>query len=82
MVHITVQDNGVGMKPDVQKHIFDPFYTTHFGQGGSGLGLHITFNLITSVLGGRIQVKSKPQQGSRFIVTIPLTAPERASSSS
>ncbi|OOE78793.1 hypothetical protein BZG72_15015 [Salinivibrio sp. PR6] len=81
-VHITVQDNGVGMTPDVQKHIFDPFYTTHLGQGGSGLGLHITFNLITSVLGGRIQVKSKPQQGSRFIVTIPLTAPERASSSS
>ncbi|OOF22625.1 hypothetical protein BZJ19_14430 [Salinivibrio proteolyticus] len=76
LVHITVRDNGAGMSYDVRKRIFDPFFTTRLGQGGSGLGLHITFNLVTSVLGGRIEVKSEPNKGSRFTITIPSTAPE------
>lgn len=77
-VNITVRDNGAGMTPEVQKRIFDPFYTTRLGQGGSGLGLHITFNLVTGILGGRIEVQSEPEHGSCFTITLPLIAPERA----
>ncbi|PCE65465.1 sensor histidine kinase [Salinivibrio sp. YCSC6] len=75
-VSIRIHDDGAGMTPEVQKRIFDPFYTTRLGQGGSGLGLHITFNLVTGVLGGRIEVKSEPDKGSRFTITIPSTAPD------
>ncbi|WP_164831588.1 ATP-binding protein [Salinivibrio socompensis] len=77
-VNITVRDDGAGMTPEVQKRIFDPFYTTRLGQGGSGLGLHITFNLVTGILGGRIEVQSELEKGSCFTMTIPLIAPERA----
>ena len=77
-VNITVRDNGAGMTPEVQKRIFDPFYTTRLGQGGSGLGLHITFNLVTGILGGRIEVQSELEKGSCFTMTIPLIAPKRA----
>ncbi|WP_439438093.1 ATP-binding protein [Salinivibrio costicola] len=48
----------------------------HALQGGSGLGLHITFNLVTGILGGRIEVQSEPDKGSRFTITIPSTAPD------
>ncbi|OOF00043.1 sensor histidine kinase [Salinivibrio sp. IB643] len=75
-VSIVIRDDGAGMTPEVQKRIFDPFYTTRLGQGGSGLGLHITFNLVTGLLGGRIEVKSEPDKGSRFTITIPSTAPD------
>lgn len=74
-VSLSVKDDGCGIPLELQKHIFDPFYTTKLGQGGSGLGLHITFNLITGVLGGRIDVDSVEGQGSRFTVTLPKSAP-------
>ncbi|OOF02966.1 hypothetical protein BZG79_14465, partial [Salinivibrio sp. MA427] len=77
-VSIRIHDDGAGMTPEVQKRIFDPFYTTRLGQGGSGLGLHITFNLVTGILGGRIEVQSEPEHGSCFTITLPLIAPERA----
>lgn len=77
-VTITLLDDGAGMTAEVQKRIFDPFYTTRLGQGGSGLGLHITFNLVTGILGGRIEVQSAPDHGSCFTITIPLVAPDRA----
>ena len=48
------RDNGNGIKPEVRKTIFDPFVTTKRGQGGSGLGLNIVFNLVHSKLGGTI----------------------------
>ena len=43
--------------------MFDPFFTTRRGQGGSGLGMHIVYNLVTQSLGGRIRVDSVPGQG-------------------
>lgn len=79
-VTLRVSDDGCGIPLDRHKSIFDPFYTTRLGQGGSGLGLHITFNLVTGILGGRIEVQSTPDQGSCFIVTIPLVAPTLADS--
>lgn len=75
MVHVLVSDDGVGIKPEMQKKIFDPFFTTQLGQGGSGLGLHIVYTLVTGLLGGRIEVESEVGVGTRFILQLPLVAP-------
>jgi len=82
MVEITIADDGKGMDKAVAEHIFEPFYTTRLGQGGSGLGLSISMNIVTGVLGGTLVVRSQPGHGSRFIVKIPLIAPHQARSSS
>lgn len=74
-VLIVFEDNGKGIPPEIIKRIFEPFFTTKFGQGGSGLGLSITFNIITNVLGGEIRVSSKVDHGSRFEISLPLVAP-------
>ena len=76
-VCLVCRDDGVGMAPEVQQRIFEPFYTTRFGQGGSGLGLHIARNIVVGLLGGTIDVRSVPGQGAEFRVTIPLAAPVR-----
>ncbi|MFY9178402.1 MAG: PAS domain-containing protein [Venatoribacter sp.] len=75
-VSITVRDNGMGISSADQKKIFDPFFTTKLGHGGSGLGLHIVYSLVTGLLGGRIQVKSEEQIGTEMIITLPMKAPE------
>ncbi|WP_298018409.1 ATP-binding protein [uncultured Castellaniella sp.] len=74
-VRLTVADDGCGIPPGDRKRIFDPFFSTRLGQGGSGLGLHITHTLVTGLLGGRIEVDSEPGQGSRFVLHVPLRAP-------
>jgi len=75
LVKITVSDNGVGMAPNILAHIFDPFFTTKLGKGGSGLGLSISYRIVTSVLGGNITVISTPGQGAQFTISFPKTAP-------
>jgi signal transduction histidine kinase len=60
-------------------NIFDPFFTTRRGQGGSGLGLHIVYNIVTGTLGGRIEVASQLGHGTRFTLVLPLKAPDVAS---
>ncbi|MBC7405446.1 MAG: HAMP domain-containing histidine kinase, partial [Cytophaga sp.] len=72
---IIVSDNGKGIPEENIGRIFDPFFTTKLGQGGSGLGLNIVYNLITGVLGGSIVVTSQLNQGTRFNITIPKVAP-------
>ncbi len=74
-ITLSVADNGGGIPPDVQPRIFDPFFTTRRGVGGTGLGLHIVFNLITQRLGGTITVEDAPPSGTRFVVQLPLSAP-------
>ncbi|MCP5269247.1 MAG: PAS domain S-box protein [Zoogloeaceae bacterium] len=76
-VCLTVSDDGVGIPPDHLHRIFDPFFTTRLGQGGSGLGLNIVYNIATGVLGGTIRVESRPGEGASFIVNLPATAPRR-----
>jgi PAS domain S-box-containing protein len=66
------QDNGRGMSEDERAHIFEPFYTTKRGQGGSGLGLHIVYNLVTQALDGRITCESTPGSGTIFTIEIPM----------
>lgn len=64
-------DNGKGMTQDLVTRIFEPFFTTKRGQGGSGLGMHIVFNLMTQTYGGSIACESMPGSGTRFIMTFP-----------
>lgn len=78
---ITVQDNGVGIPDENINQIFDPFFTTKMGEGGTGLGLHIVYNIITSILGGKVHAESD-KNGCRFIVDIPLKAPNKSENNS
>jgi len=66
------EDNGKGMTQKVIKHIFDPFFTTKMGQGGSGLGMHIIYNLVTQKLRGTIKCYSALEKGTKFIINIPI----------
>jgi signal transduction histidine kinase len=71
-VFVTYRDDGIGMSDEVRRKIFEPFFTTRRGEGGSGLGLHIAYNLATQVLRGTITVESAPGQGVRFTVRFPV----------
>ncbi len=77
-VELVFCDDGVGIQLPHQARVFDPFFTTKLGQGGSGLGLNIVYNLVTAVLGGSIRLESAPGQGSSMIMVLPLTAPHPA----
>jgi signal transduction histidine kinase len=72
-LHLTYSDDGEGIDSDIIERIFDPFVTTKRGQGGSGLGTHIIYNLVTQGLGGRIQCISAKGQGCRFEITLPMS---------
>jgi PAS domain S-box-containing protein len=74
-VEIQVQDDGVGMSADVVPRVFEPFFTTRLGLGGSGLGLSIVRTLVTQKLGGTIHLQSKSGVGSTFTLRLPLQAP-------
>ena len=67
------RDNGRGMPEEVQKKVFEPFFTTTRGSGGTGLGLHIVYNLVVFKLKGTILCHSTPGEGTEFIITAPLT---------
>ncbi|HZR33974.1 MAG TPA: HAMP domain-containing sensor histidine kinase, partial [Nevskia sp.] len=62
-------------------HIFEPFFTTRRGQGGTGLGLHIVYNLVHALLRGTVLVNSTAGQGTTFTIQLPqhLPAPPRTS---
>ncbi|WP_374360852.1 CHASE domain-containing protein [Pseudoduganella danionis] len=68
-------DDGVGMSPGTLRKIFDPFFTTKLGQGGSGLGMNIVYNIVTGVLRGTIQVESQAGQGTTVTLVLPLQLP-------
>lgn len=73
-VEIIFADDGAGMTPDVQRQAFDPFFTTRRNEGGTGLGLHIVYNLVTQQLGGRMMLESRLGQGTTFRIIMPKTA--------
>lgn len=71
LVRLTVADDGTGIPEAVLPQIFDPFFTTRRDAGGTGLGLHVVYNLVTQRLGGRIQVDSQVGSGTRFTILFP-----------
>jgi signal transduction histidine kinase len=74
-VEIIFADNGCGMSLDVRRRAFDPFFTTRRDQGGTGLGLHIVYNIVTNRLGGRLDLDSEPGSGTRIQIILPRIAP-------
>jgi signal transduction histidine kinase len=68
---VTVMDTGVGIPQPEQNRIFEPFFTTKGDQGGTGLGLSVTYGIVTDH-GGQIDVESEPDKGSKFMVWLPL----------
>ncbi|MDR6658354.1 signal transduction histidine kinase [Tardiphaga robiniae] len=79
-IEISFSDNGAGMSPDVQRQAFDPFFTTRRNEGGTGLGLHIVYNLVTQQLGGRMMLESRLGQGTTFRIIMPRAATGAAGS--
>ncbi|MCR5815072.1 MAG: two-component sensor histidine kinase [Desulfovibrio sp.] len=73
-LRITVRDNGMGMPPEVLRHIFEPFYSTK-NDKGTGLGMFITYGIVRK-LGGDISVESEEGQGSVFTIVLPLVPPD------
>ncbi len=71
-VELSFSDDGRGIPADSMPNIFNPFFTTKLGRGGSGLGLHLAYNIITKGLGGRIVATSALGEGTCFQVHLPL----------
>lgn len=65
---IIYSDDGVGMEEAIRLRIFEPFFTTRRGQGGSGLGMHIVYTLVSQSLNGHIECESTPGVGTRFLI--------------
>lgn len=69
---ITYRDDGAGMGQEQVEKIFEPFYTTIRGKGGTGLGMSIVYNTVTRKLGGTIDCFSEPGQGVEFKIIFPI----------
>ncbi|MCW8833198.1 MAG: HAMP domain-containing histidine kinase [Colwellia sp.] len=72
-LHLNYQDDGSGIDESVKSRVFEPFTTTKRGSGGSGLGLHLVYNLVTQALNGHIDFESNQGKGTKFEVVIPVT---------
>jgi signal transduction histidine kinase len=71
LVHLEFADDGKGMEANQLARIFEPFYTTRRTEGGSGLGLYICYNIVTTQLGGSIHCNSTPDNGCSFDIRFP-----------
>ncbi|GAC13762.1 ATP-binding protein [Aliiglaciecola lipolytica] len=71
-IKIRYVDDGKGIPEHLRKRIFDPFVTTKRGQGGSGLGMHLVYNLITQALNGSITITSEINKGVEFTILFPV----------
>ena len=75
-VRIEYSDDGCGIPPENLNKIFEPFFTTARNKGGTGLGLHIVYNLVTQKMKGTIRCESKIGQGTKFIIRLPRQVPD------
>jgi PAS domain S-box-containing protein len=80
-VEIVFSDDGCGMSLGVRRQAFDPFFTTSRDQGGTGLGLHIVHSIVTSCLGGRLNLDSEPGKGTTIRIVLPRVAPQALTAS-
>ena len=76
-VELRFADDGVGMSSRTLHQVYDPFFTTKLGQGGSGLGMNIVYNLVTGVLRGTIEVESEQGKGTTVILVLPRKVPAK-----
>lgn len=76
LVYLRVADDGVGMSPQRQFQLFQPFFSTKIGKGGTGLGMTIVENLVKKTLGGTLFVESTEGMGSTFHIRLPQVAPQ------
>jgi PAS domain S-box-containing protein len=77
-VEILFADTGCGMSLDVRRKAFDPFFTTRRDQGCTGLGLHIVYTIVANCLGGRVDLDSEPDEGTKIKIIVPRVAPAAA----
>jgi PAS domain S-box-containing protein len=75
-LYLEYSDDGKGIPLEFQNRVFDPFFTTRRGAGGSGLGMHIVYNLVTGTLKGSIVLASHPGEGTTFRMALPLLKEE------
>ena len=68
-------DYSVGILPEDVGEIFDTFFTTMLGSGGTGMGMYISHNMVCGPLGGRMLVQSTPEVGSVFTLMLPFWGP-------
>ena len=71
-LHLNYVDDGIGIEHSMKEKIFEPFTTTKRGSGGSGLGMHLVFNLVSQALGGHITLEDKDEPGVIFDITFPV----------
>ncbi len=69
MFTLIYADNGCGMTPEVKEHVFDSFFTTKRGKGGTGLGMNIVYNIVVEELKGSIECESSPGNGVKFTIS-------------
>ena len=86
-VEIRVEDNGPGVPEAIRQRLFEPFFTTKPPGEGTGLGLSLSYDIVTKVHGGRLELEMAEGRGTTFVVTLPIrpasgTAPRRASTDS
>lgn len=75
-VTLVCKDNGRGIAPETLEKMFQPFFSTRIGRGGTGLGMSIVENLVKATLGGSLDVQSAVGQGTTITITLPRIAPQ------
>ncbi len=71
-LHFQYQDNGIGMDEETVRQVFDPFFTTKRNQCGTGLGMHLVYNIVAQTLSGQIKCRSSKGNGAEFLITLPM----------
>ncbi|MEB3118633.1 MAG: HAMP domain-containing sensor histidine kinase, partial [Limnothrix sp.] len=71
-LRISIRDNGCGMPRDIQSKMFEPFFTTKSAHRGTGLGMSISYKIVTERHGGRLRCISEPCQGTEFVIELPI----------
>jgi len=71
-IQILYKDDGKGMNQDTVQKVFEPFFTTKRSHGGTGLGMHLVYNLVTQTMGGMIECISMPDKGAEFKINFPF----------
>jgi signal transduction histidine kinase len=79
-VEIRVIDNGPGIHKELSAKIFEPFFTTKPTGSGTGLGLSLSYDIITQGHGGTLAVEREPDEGAAFIITLPRSSTPESSS--